>query len=158
MTGLRPARVRFYVDQDVVGMGRVLASLRSDVTFVGDPGAVIHKRTRPPAPVSPGALDPDWIPVVAREGWVILSRDGRIQDSLSELSAVRDSNAKMVCLTGDAAATKWTQLEAVMTRWRSIEALADRPGPWVFKLSRHGLREVDIDVALDRLRQRRPHR
>src|SRR6266700_3319891 len=35
----RAAQVRFYVDADVLGLGKVLAGLRNDVTYPGDPGA-----------------------------------------------------------------------------------------------------------------------
>jgi hypothetical protein len=56
----RAAQVRIYVDADVLGLGKVLASLRSDVTYPRDAGAVIHKRERAPCPVtSPDVLDTD---------------------------------------------------------------------------------------------------
>jgi len=132
----RPAVVRFYVDQDLLGLAKILGSLRNDLTYPGDPGALIHKRLRPPSPVPEGAGDLEWIPRVASERWLIISRDRAIQESLAELSAVRVNNAKMVCLTGDAAASKWTQLEAVMAHWRSIEPLAAKEGPFVYKLAR----------------------
>jgi hypothetical protein len=43
---LKAADVRFYVDADLRGLGIVLAGLRNDVTYPGDPGAVIYKRRR----------------------------------------------------------------------------------------------------------------
>jgi hypothetical protein len=43
---LRAAQVRFYVDADVLGLGKILGGLRSDITHPGDPGTVIHKRHR----------------------------------------------------------------------------------------------------------------
>jgi hypothetical protein len=46
----RAAQVRIYVDADILGLGRILGSLRNDVTYPGDPGAVIHKRQREPCP------------------------------------------------------------------------------------------------------------
>jgi hypothetical protein len=39
---LRAAQVRIYVDADIIGLGKIIASLRNDVTYPGDPGAVIH--------------------------------------------------------------------------------------------------------------------
>ena len=33
----RAAQVRIYVDADVPGLGKILAGLRSDVTYPGDP-------------------------------------------------------------------------------------------------------------------------
>jgi hypothetical protein len=46
----RAAQVRFYVDADILGLGKILGSLRNDVTYPGDPGAVLHKRHRAPCP------------------------------------------------------------------------------------------------------------
>lgn len=42
----RAAQIRIYVDADVLGLGKILAGLRNDVTYPGDPGALIHKRQR----------------------------------------------------------------------------------------------------------------
>jgi len=46
----RAAQVRIYVDADLLGLGKILAGLRNDVTHPGDPGTVIHKRQRAPCP------------------------------------------------------------------------------------------------------------
>src|ERR1017187_2367381 len=76
---LRAAQARFYVDADILGLGKVLGSLRNDVTYPGDPGAVIHKRHRAPCPIaSPDVLDTNWIPEVAASGWLIVRRDSMI--------------------------------------------------------------------------------
>jgi hypothetical protein len=48
----RAAQVRFYVDADILGLGKILGSLRNDVTYPGDPGAVIHKRHREPCRIA----------------------------------------------------------------------------------------------------------
>jgi hypothetical protein len=45
---LRAAQVRFYVDADILGLGKILGALRNDVTYPGDPGAVFRKRHRAP--------------------------------------------------------------------------------------------------------------
>jgi hypothetical protein len=47
---LRAAQVRFYVDADILGLGKILGSLRNDVTYPGDPGAVILSSTGHLAP------------------------------------------------------------------------------------------------------------
>ena len=72
----RAAQVRFYVDADILGLGKILGGLRNDVTYPGDPGAVLHRRHRAPCPIaSPDVLDTDWIPEVAARGWLIVTRD-----------------------------------------------------------------------------------
>lgn len=66
---MKPAEVRFYFDADILGLGKLIAGLRPDCTFPGDPGAVIHKRQRPACSVtSPSVDDTIWIPQVTAEG------------------------------------------------------------------------------------------
>jgi hypothetical protein len=61
-------------------------------------------RERPACPVTrPGAKDPEWIPVVAARGWLIVTRDKRMQDNRAEIEAVRTHGAKMINFaSGDA--------------------------------------------------------
>ena len=112
MSQARPATVRFYFDADVLGIAKVVAALRSDVTYPGDPGATIHRRTRPACPVTtPAVPDEVWIPEVARHGWLIITRDRHIQDHPAEIAAVRNHSAKMVALSAADAGSTWNQLE-----------------------------------------------
>jgi hypothetical protein len=111
----RAAQVRFYVDADILGLGKILGALRNDVTYPGDPGAVLHKRHRAPWP-SADVLDTDWIPEVAARGWLIVTRDSMILQNCNEIAAIRENNAKMVALNQRDAQTKWGQLEVFMTQ------------------------------------------
>jgi hypothetical protein len=141
----RAAQVRIYVDADVLGLGKILAGLRSDVTYPGDPGAVIHKRERAPCPItSPDVLDTDWIPQVATRGWLI-TRDSMITQNRNEITAVRENNAKMVALNQRDAQTKWGQLEVFMTQWRRIDALTAQPGPFIWRTSRTAMTPIALD-------------
>ena len=145
---LRAAQVRIYVDADVLGLGKVVAALRSDVTYPSDPGAVIHKRQRPPCPVtSTAVLDPDWIPEVARRVWLIVTRDSKISENRNEITAVREHGAKMVALNQRDAATKWGQLEVFMTRWRDIEGLIAADGPFIWRASRTAMTPIPLETA-----------
>lgn len=140
---MKPAEVRFYVDADILGLGKLLAGLRSDVTYPGDPGAVIHGRARPPCPItSPRAKDPEWIPVVSALGWLILTRDANIHKHRAGLDAVESSGARMVTLSSSDADTTWGQLEVVLSQWRRIEALLQLPGPFVYTVTRTALSKV----------------
>jgi PIN like domain len=139
----RAADVRYYVDADILGLGKLLGSLRLDVTYPGDPGAVIHKRRRPPCRVtSPRALDPEWIPIVSGQGLLILTRDSHIQNHTAEIEAVMSAKGRLVALSSEDAATTWGQLEVVMTQWRWLEQLRELPGPFVYSLSRTGQTKV----------------
>ncbi len=134
----RPADVRFYFDEDVLGLAKVVAGQRPDVTYPGDPGATIHRRVRPPCPITVGSKDPQWIPVVASRGWVIVTRDSNIQRRRAEVAAVRDHGARMVAIAGADARGTWEQLEVLMVNWRRIEAWAEQPGPFIYSITRTG--------------------
>jgi hypothetical protein len=142
----RPAEVRYYFDADVIGVAKVIAGLRSDVTYPGDPGATIHRRVRPACPIAdPATPDRVWIPEVADRGWLVVTRDSRIQDHRAEIAAVRDSGAKLVALTGPDAKTTWQQLEVVMSQWRRLESLAEEDGPFIWRAARTSLARVSLD-------------
>jgi hypothetical protein len=143
---MRETSVRYYVDADILGLAHVLAPLRGDITYPGDPGAVINKRQRPPCPITTTATpDTDWLPIVAAQGWLIISRDHNIRENIAERHAVRDSGAKMVALAGQDARTKWGQLELVMRRWSRIEDLSEQPGPFIYLASRTAMTSLSLD-------------
>jgi hypothetical protein len=142
---VKPAVVHFYVDADVLGLAKVLARLRTDVTFPGDPGASFHRRLRPACPINSTAVEDEvWIPETARQGWLIITRDRAIQDNRAEILAVRDHGARMVTLASAEATTVWRQLEIVMCQWRRIEALLEEPGPFIYSATRTGLRSEPL--------------
>jgi len=85
-----------------------------------------------------------WIPETARQGWLIITRDGHIQDHKAEIDAVRDSNARMIALAGKEAKNTWLQLEIVMNQWRAIERRLEQPGPFIYTATRTTLQPVDL--------------
>jgi hypothetical protein len=105
----------------------------------------VHRRQRPPCPIQDTATkDRIWIPETARQGWLIITRDSRIQDHRAEIEAVRSSSARMIALASDEARNTWLQLEIVMSQWRAIERKLDEPGPFIYAASRTVLRPVDL--------------
>lgn len=113
-------------------MAHVVAGLRSDATYPGGPGVVIKRRERSACPIAdPATKDDLWIPRVAYLGWLIITRDSRIQQHRAEIEAVKASNARMVALSGDEARGTWQQLEVLMKHWRGSEDLAGQSGPFV---------------------------
>lgn len=117
--------------------------VRADVTFPGDPGGRgTDGLMRPPCPIHPGAKDRDWIPVVAENGWTILTRDRHIRSRADEVREVKRHKARVITLDGRHPLNKWLELEIVVTQWRKIEEMADLPGPWAYTASRTQLRKV----------------
>lgn len=141
---VKPARIRFYFDEDVLGLAKTITRLRTDCTFPGDSGDVIHKRERPPCPISRGTKDTVWVPTVTDLGWLIISRDYRIRQNPAERAAVRDAGARMVALSGEDAKTVWGQLELFMKHWRRLEGLLEQEGPYIWLASRSGMRQIDL--------------
>ena len=142
---MKSAEVRFYFDADILGLGKLIAGLRSDCTYPGDPGAVVHKRQRPRCSIEcPATDDTVWIPKVTSEGLLIITRDARIQRRVAEVRAVVENAAGMIALSSADAGTLWGQLEVLMTRWRSIEELSEVPRPFVYRASRTVLTRVDL--------------
>jgi hypothetical protein len=144
-SGIRRADTRYYFDADVLGLAKVVVSLRSDITYPGDPGGEVHRRVRPACPITDPATDDEiWIPEVTRQGWLIITRDSRIQDHRAEVAAVRSSGARMVALATKDAYGKWQQLEVLMNQWRRIEMCLDEPGPFIYTATRASFKAVPM--------------
>lgn len=134
--------IRFFVDADLLGVAKILADVRSDVTYPGDPGGLGSDGfERPQCPIQPGDKDVEWIPQVAEAGWVIISRDRHIQHRPAERSALIGARARMFRLDPRHSLNKWQQLEIVVMQWRRFEELIDLPGPWLYMATRTTLRK-----------------
>lgn len=142
----KAAEVRFYVDADILGLGKLLCTVRNDVTYPGFAGGdKMFGRIRPACPItSTEVSDQLWIPETARRKWLILTRDSAIQESTAEINAVRESGARMVALVGKDARTTWEQLHVVMKRWDRVEQCLDEPGPSIYALGKASFRKVDL--------------
>ena len=81
------ATIRWYADEIVLRLGKLLARQRDDVAHPGHPAV---------PEILPGALDTEWMPVVARRRWVVLHRDRRIRTRLAELEIFRAEGLKTV--------------------------------------------------------------
>lgn len=122
----------------------MLAALRPDVTYPGDPGAVIHARERRACTVStPHEKDTVWLPEATRQGWLIITRDRHIERRPAEIAAVFDHGAQ--ALSGPEARGTFEQLEVVMCQWRAIEALYLQPGPYIYRATRTTLEPVALE-------------
>lgn len=93
---------------------------------------------------SAGSVKPAQVRFYFAEGFVIITRDSKIQRRHAELHAVSEHNARMVALASEKAKTVWNQLEVLMTQWRRIEALTEESGPFIYRASRSCLSAVDL--------------
>jgi hypothetical protein len=141
---VKPARVRYYFDANLLGVAKVLVNLRPDVTYPGDPGGVVFRRQRDACPItSPDVPDRSWIPVAAANHWLIITRDRQIQHHIAELNAVVEAKARMVAITASDAMGTFSQLEVIMSQWRAMEDLLNQPGPFIYSVTRTTLTRLE---------------
>lgn len=132
-----PARLRFFVDESAMGLGKALTMARRDVIHTGHP-------LIPEVPL--GALDPDWIPAVAARALIVIARDRRIRRKRVELQLLRDHSLRMFWIAGKRDLTTWDYLVRVVRRWDDIEStLAARgAGPWFMAINENGVDEITL--------------
>jgi hypothetical protein len=86
------------------------------------------------------AHDEDWLPEVARRGWVILTSDQRMMRRPVERDAVMVSGARLLILIGANAQAEELAVNFVNTRARLESFLAQHASPYIAKVYRpsHG--------------------
>jgi len=132
-----PARLRFLVDESALGLGKVLALARRDVIHTGHP-------LIPAVPL--GALDPDWIPEVAKRDVVVIARDRRIRTKPAELALLRDHGLRVFWIAGKKDLSTWDYLVRIVRRWREIERAIESngDGPWFVAVNEGNLTEIPL--------------
>jgi len=125
---------RWFVDENSDGVAKALAYVRGDITW---PGA-------PKGPVTAGAADTAWLPVVGQAGLVVLTRDKRIRSRPLERQALLDHNVRACFLTSGGSLNLFEQLRLWLRYWDDIEDLvAAHPSPWLASVTRAGVRVFD---------------
>ena len=114
--------------------------MRGDVTYPGDPGGRWRDgRERPACAIRSAAVkDREWIPEVTRYGWVIITRDQRIEERTAEVSTVFDCGAKLFTISSPQRQLSGFEiLEIVMCSWRRMEAKTADDGPFICRMTPH---------------------
>jgi hypothetical protein len=130
-------RLRFFVDESALGIGKALEIARSDFVHPGH-------RLLPEVPL--GTLDTDWMPVVAGRGLVVIIRDRHIRTKPAELAAFREVGLRVFWIAGKRDLTNWDTLVRLVRRWEDIEETirVRGPGPWFYSVT--GARITEIPV------------
>jgi len=130
-------RLRFYVDESALGLGKTLEAARFDTVHVG------HKLI-PECPL--GILDPDWMPAVAHRDLIAIGRDRKIRTRPGERELIHDFGLRVFRVGGTKDLPTWEWLKRIVRHWDAMESIvADRPdGPWFYLLNASGLVEVPI--------------
>lgn len=130
-------RLRFYVDESALGVGKALTAARRDVVHVGH--AVV-----PDLPL--GVLDIDWIPRVAELGLIVILRDKRIRTKPAELELFRQHGLRAFWIAGKKDTSTWDQLCRLVRRWGEMERIiATLPdGPWFMAIDQKAIKAIKV--------------
>jgi hypothetical protein len=132
-----PDPIRWFFDESVLGAGKRLAQRRTDVVHPGHP-AVLE--------IPLGALDTEWMPIVAGRGWLAFARDRRIRTKPAEIDVFLSTGLRMVWFAGkqdlrpDEQATLFER-HLVRLEQHIVKA---GPGPWGLLLRSNGLAPITL--------------
>lgn len=122
--------IRFYVDEDILGVGYALMWVRPDAVTCG---------IQPAAEELPrGILDIDWIPKVASYRWVAITKNQKIRTNPVEARVAAEAEARIVGFAGRSGnMTSWHMMTLLTRHWAAIENQmdSDPDGPWWLSVS-----------------------
>lgn len=125
--------IRFYVDEDIIGLGCGLMWLRPDVATCGL--APVNDTLRR------GMQDVDWIPAMAKLGLVAITNNDKIRTNPVEAQVALRCGARIIGLAGKVAQrTTWDRAMLLVRHWQAIENFMDThpEGPWWLAVTQSG--------------------
>lgn len=133
----KPGRLRFFVDETSLGLGKEMAALRDDV---------IHTGHRLIPEVPPGTQDPDWMPVVAEMGLIVLTRDKRIRTKHAKLLHMIEHGLRVFVVGGKRDLSNWDAASLLIRRWEALEMkIKDAgDGPWFYRIQERGITSMPV--------------
>ncbi|MBB3605697.1 hypothetical protein FHT40_005384 [Mycolicibacterium sp. BK556] len=130
----------YVVDENLLRLGKGMVAVRRDTgRFTEDPLDEL---------LPEGINDVDWIPVLGRKGWVVITNDRRIRTRPAESQLAIEHRLKVVHLHGDVGnARPWDQLIRVTSRWEAVEkqVTSNPEGPWWLSLRTVGTRVMRFE-------------
>jgi PIN like domain len=134
-SGLGPV---YFTDENTLGLGKLLRrSRRDDVLYPG------HEDL---PEVTLGTPDLDWMPVIAKRGLVVLTRDRRIRTRPAELRAYRELGIRSVWLGAKQDLGPRQQLELFLAHEARLkrEITKRGAGPWALAMNASGVRPLNL--------------
>ncbi len=128
---------RYFVDENLIAVGRALALVRDDVVHPGHPDLL---------DIPLGAKDPDWLPLVGSEGHdlVVISRDRKIRTKPGERKLFDESGVRAIFLTGSKDMSKWGTFAMLVARWGAMDTKVQKAGkgPWAMSLANNNFKAL----------------
>jgi hypothetical protein len=128
----------YFTDENALGLGKLLRqSGRDDVVYPG------HEDL-PEVPL--GTLDLDWMPIVARRGLIVLTRDRHIRTRPAELRAYQEHGLRSVWIGAKQDLGPRDQVTLFLTHESRLqrEIIKRGRGPWALAMSTSGVRPLNL--------------
>ncbi|WP_156138873.1 PIN-like domain-containing protein [Microbacterium mangrovi] len=128
----------YFADENALGLGKLLERTgRTDVVYPGHPSL-------PEVPL--GCPDLDWMPVVALQGLIVLTRDRRIRTRPAELEIYLAQGIRAVWLGGKRDLGPRDQLALFIKHEERLQRQAVKlgGGPWALIMTATGVRELSL--------------
>lgn len=132
-----PASLRFYADENILGVGKALARAREDLVHPGH--ALLPK-------VPVGTLDVDWMLEIAGRGLVVIGRDRHIKSKPAELAKLHQHGLRVFWIAGKKDLTSWGYLVRLVRRWDQMERIITQRGlgPWFMAINEDRITEIHL--------------
>jgi hypothetical protein len=130
---------RYFADENAMGLAKLLIRDhdRDDVVHPGHPRLPEIPR---------GTADLEWMPVVGRNGWIVLTRDRRIRTRPAEQLAYWEHGLRSVWIGGRHDHTSGELAEMFIRHEARLRRLMIKlgAGPWALTMSSTGIRELPL--------------
>ncbi|WP_427890503.1 hypothetical protein ACQHIV_00415 [Kribbella sp. GL6] len=128
----------YFTDENTLGLGKLLRRTgRDDIVYPG------HEDLDE---VPLGMPDLDWMPVVARRGFVVVTRDRRIRTRPAELRAYTEFGIRSVWIGAKQDLGPRDQFELFLQHEARLqrEIIKRGRGPWALAMSASGVRPLQL--------------
>lgn len=132
----------YFTDENLLGLGRLLRKEgRNDVVYPG------HEEL---PEIGLGTSDLQWMPMVAKRGLVVLTRDRRIRTRPAELQLYFELGIRSVWLGAKQDVGPREQVEMFLKHEQRLqrEIVKRGGGPWALSMNPSGLRPMNLKYPL----------
>jgi PIN like domain len=128
----------YFTDENTLGLGKLLRREgRDDVVYPG------HEQL-PEVPI--GTPDLDWMPIIARQHLIVVTRDRRIRTRPAELRAYWEHGIRSLWIGAKQDLGPPQQVELFLAHEERLQREITKrgPGPWALAMSPSGVRPLNL--------------
>lgn len=92
-------------------------------------------------PADEQVRDVEWLQLSGEMGWPVLMKDERIRRRPEERAVLKRYQVRAFCLASANLSSR-DMATTFLTWWSEIESFSSSPGPYVYSVSRSGLRQI----------------